>query len=101
MQKTYILKLNTNKCCIIVILSPVCTAIMEYTDMPSLSCCRCNLVKSKGGDGWERENPSELVGFCNCPTNGTVGIHSGYCHKDMEDIHKIGRQTLSIIKKQL
>ena len=106
--------MNLNKCCIIVILSPACIAIMENTDMentdmectdmPSLSCSRCTRVVSKGGEGWERDNPSEHIGFCNCPQSnavaegvgvveGAAGFDSDSWEKIMEDLRKLGEET--------
>ena len=104
-----------NKYCKIALLSSACIAIMEntdmentdmentdteYNDMPALRCSGCSGVASKGGDEWEKDNPSEQVGFCNCSQNNeeskTVsdsGFDSDSWHKIMEDLRILGEQT--------
>ena len=105
-----------NKCRVIALLSSACIAIMEnsdteYNNMPALRCSGCSGIASKGGVEWEKDNPSEETGFCNCSHNNITesggggnnceeskierdsGFDSDSWHKIMEDLRILGEQT--------
>ena len=71
----------------------------EYNDMPALRCSGCSGIASKGGGEWEKDNPSEETGFCNCSHSEESkierdsGFDSDSWHKIMEDLQILGEQT--------
>ena len=70
----------------------------ECADMPALRCSRCFGIASKGGGEWEKNNPSEQVGFCNCNQNNTIESNNDNSwHKIMEDLRILGEKTNNTI----